>query len=304
MNSNLTKGMRGKEVEQLQQMLRDAGFFKYPTNTGYFGDITQKALQDFQKSRGLQVTGSLDTNTSNILSKEKGVQDFLKMTQGTQYGDIFQQLYNNNDPRIYSAVDSVNNPLNQGIFLGGGTVVTPEQLSKYESKISGEVDPYYKDRAAYDKVLYENQMQDINSSYGQSIDDLINSLSQEQQTQNENEGSSGTWSSSARQERLNSLANKYNSKFNSLANTTQGNINQANINREYNYGVGSYQDNPLLKYTAQLSQVGNPNISTVGTRYNPFGMNKGIIPTQQYATKKQKTNDLIQSQYYNPFSNI
>lgn len=304
MNTNLKLGMRGDDVINLQQMLRDAGFFKYPTNTGYFGEITQKALQDFQKSRGLQVTGVLDNNTSNILSKEKGVQDFVKMTQGTQYGDLFQQLYLNNDPRIYTAVDTINNPLNQGIFLGGGAVVTPEQLAKYEQIISNEVDPYYQDRANFDKAIYENQLGDINSSYQQSVDDLINSLNQDQTTQNENEGASGTWASSARQERLNSLANKYNAKFNALANTAQGNINQANINREYNYGAGSYQNNPLLRYTASLAQTGTPNLSTTTTKYNPFNPTSGIMQAQKSSSKKAKLIGLIQSQYYNSLENI
>ena len=78
MNNNLTKGMRGESVTQLQQMLRDAGFFNYPTNTGYFGDITEKALADYQKSRGLPVTGVYNNSMSTMLQKEKETQDFLK----------------------------------------------------------------------------------------------------------------------------------------------------------------------------------------------------------------------------------
>lgn len=304
MNNNLTKGMSGKQVEQLQQMLRDAGYFTYPTNTGYFGDITEKALNDFQKSRGLPVSGQFDSTTSDVLTQEKGAQDFLKMVKGTQYEDVFTQLYQNNDPRLYTAINSINNPLNQGIFLGGGTVVTPEQLAKYEKQISDEVDPYYQDRAAFDQSIYNQDVTSNEQDYRQTVDDLITSLGEDTETQNNNEGMSGTWSSSARQERLNSLANKYNSKFNAVGNSAIQNMNKLNTNREYNYGAGSYSNNPLLKYTANLSQTAAPNLSTTSSSYNPFGINKGIIPTQQYAAKKSKTNELIQGQYYNPFSNI
>jgi len=302
--NNLKKGANGKDVEQLQQMLRDAGYFTYPTNTGYFGDITEKALLDFQKARGIPASGQLDSSTSNILSKDKSAQDFIKSVKGTQYEDIFTQLYQNNDPRLYTAIDSVNNPLNQGIFLGGGTVVTPEQLAKYEKQVASEVDPYYQDRAAFDQSIYNQDVTGNQQDYQQTVDDLISSLGQDTETQNNNEGTAGTWASSARQERLNSLANKYNSKFNAASNSAIQNMNKLNTNREYNYGAGSYSSNPLLKYTASLSQTGSPNLSTTSTSYNPFGINKGIMPTQQYAAKKAKTNDLIQSQYYNPFSNI
>lgn len=305
MNTNLTKGMRGENVTQLQQMLRDAGFFTYPTNTGYFGDITEKALRDFQQSRGLPVTGQYDSSMSTTLQREREAQEFLKMTKGTAYEDVFNQLYQNNDPRLYSAIDSINNPVNQGVFMGGGTVISPDQLAKYENIVAKEVDPYYQDRAAFDTATYGQDVGDTESDYRQTIDELISSLGQDVDTQNANEGSAGTWASSARQERLNSLQNKYNQKLASAREGAQSALNKMNINRQYNYGVGSTNSNPLLRYTASIAQTGTPQISTTSSQYNPFSMvGKGVMPTQQYATKKAKTNELVQSQYYNPFANL
>lgn len=49
---DLMKGDRGVDVSNLQQLLKEKGFFKV-TPTGYFGSVTQKALSDFQKANNI-----------------------------------------------------------------------------------------------------------------------------------------------------------------------------------------------------------------------------------------------------------
>jgi len=58
----------GEDVAQLQQRLRELGYFTYPTNTGYFGEITQFSITQFQADHGLQVTGVVDRLTINALN--------------------------------------------------------------------------------------------------------------------------------------------------------------------------------------------------------------------------------------------
>lgn len=48
----LRVGSRSNEVKQLQQKLRELGFFTYPTNTGFFGGATRAAVVAFQKDQG------------------------------------------------------------------------------------------------------------------------------------------------------------------------------------------------------------------------------------------------------------
>ncbi len=50
----LRPGTRGGEVKQLQAKLRELGYFKYPTNTGFFGPATRAAVVAFQKAQGLK----------------------------------------------------------------------------------------------------------------------------------------------------------------------------------------------------------------------------------------------------------
>jgi len=66
----LRKGMRSQEVKNLQERLRDLGFFEHEP-TGFFGEITEEAVKKFQKSKNLEVDGIVGPNTWKMLfSKE------------------------------------------------------------------------------------------------------------------------------------------------------------------------------------------------------------------------------------------
>lgn len=50
----LRVGSKGEEVRALQAKLRELGYFKYPTDTGFFGGVTRSAVVAFQKAQGLK----------------------------------------------------------------------------------------------------------------------------------------------------------------------------------------------------------------------------------------------------------
>jgi Putative peptidoglycan binding domain len=56
-NAQLRSASKGQEVAQLQQRLRELGYFTYPENTGHFGEITHAAVTQFQADQNLPVTG-------------------------------------------------------------------------------------------------------------------------------------------------------------------------------------------------------------------------------------------------------
>ncbi|MCF6411158.1 peptidoglycan-binding protein [Pseudalkalibacillus salsuginis] len=65
----LKKQMWHEDVHILQEDLKELGFFDYDKTTGYFGDITQKGVEDFQKAYSLNPTGTLDKETAKVLDK-------------------------------------------------------------------------------------------------------------------------------------------------------------------------------------------------------------------------------------------
>ncbi len=61
-NKNLRAGMKGNDVLKLQKRLKELGIYKGPM-TGFFGNITKKAVKKYQKSVGLKSTGLVNAST-------------------------------------------------------------------------------------------------------------------------------------------------------------------------------------------------------------------------------------------------
>lgn len=62
----LRVGSSGSEVSDLQDALREKGFYNYKT-TGYFGSITLSAVREFQSSNGLECDGIVGNATRSKL---------------------------------------------------------------------------------------------------------------------------------------------------------------------------------------------------------------------------------------------
>ena len=63
----LTKGQDNQTVSNLQQLLRELNFFTYPTNTGYYGTITEEAVQAFQCKHNIICTGTPQTTGYGVV---------------------------------------------------------------------------------------------------------------------------------------------------------------------------------------------------------------------------------------------
>ncbi|KKI90335.1 hypothetical protein WQ54_20420 [Bacillus sp. SA1-12] len=53
----LSKGMAHSDVKELQEYLLAKGEFPYHTATGYYGEITEDAVREFQSEKSIQVDG-------------------------------------------------------------------------------------------------------------------------------------------------------------------------------------------------------------------------------------------------------
>lgn len=65
----LEPGLRGEDVAALQARLRLFGYFDYPVNTGYYGEQTRQAVEEFQRSRGIITTGLAGPLTIGALNE-------------------------------------------------------------------------------------------------------------------------------------------------------------------------------------------------------------------------------------------
>ena len=58
----------GADVSALQRVLKSAGFYTYPTITGYFGTRTEQALVAYQSAHGLDPVGYVGPKTCTLLN--------------------------------------------------------------------------------------------------------------------------------------------------------------------------------------------------------------------------------------------
>lgn len=66
----LKQGTTHADVQQLQTILKQKGYFKDAQTTTYFGPVTKQAVMDFQKANGLVVDGIVGKQTySKLLAK-------------------------------------------------------------------------------------------------------------------------------------------------------------------------------------------------------------------------------------------
>ncbi|ARK32478.1 C40 family peptidase [Halalkalibacter krulwichiae] len=69
-SSNLLRfGSSGRDVEQLQHKLKEQGYYKHSI-TGQYGRVTEAAVRDFQRAKGIQVDGIVGPQTLSQLLNE------------------------------------------------------------------------------------------------------------------------------------------------------------------------------------------------------------------------------------------
>jgi N-acetylmuramoyl-L-alanine amidase len=84
-HSLLKVGNQGYEVSELQQNLKDMGFFYGPV-TGYYGPITKRAVMDFQYKSNLSSDGVAGPATYSMLNE---VEKMARVIHGEARGESY-----------------------------------------------------------------------------------------------------------------------------------------------------------------------------------------------------------------------
>ncbi len=72
---SLAVGVQSGEVQHLQRVLRALGYFAHPSNTGYFGTVTEESVRKYQTAKNIHVTGMVDAATREKLNDDLGTYD-------------------------------------------------------------------------------------------------------------------------------------------------------------------------------------------------------------------------------------
>ncbi|MBP5426955.1 MAG: peptidoglycan-binding protein [Clostridiales bacterium] len=92
----LKKGMSGQEIGNLQNDLAVLGHYNYKV-TGYFGDITQRAVKDFQINQGLSADGIVGNVTRCRIEQMLG-----KAPSAPESGSYYKKSWFEGGNRVFS----------------------------------------------------------------------------------------------------------------------------------------------------------------------------------------------------------
>ncbi|TYR81233.1 endopeptidase [Priestia megaterium] len=187
-DQTLKQGMKHQDVKQLQQVLKNKGYFKGNTTT-YFGPLTANAVKAFQRKNGLATDGIVGKGTygklgikGKIKTNVKGVSGFNAakvINKGKQYmgvpyrwGGMSPSGFDCSGFLVYTFKNSVGIQLPRtvaGIYQQGKSVSSPK---------AGDIvffQTYKKGPSHAGIYLGNNQFLHSSSSKGVSISSLKDS---------------------------------------------------------------------------------------------------------------------------------
>ncbi|ANX11526.1 endopeptidase [Fictibacillus arsenicus] len=135
-DQTLEPGTTHADVQELQEILDNKGYFSYSKTTTYYGDYTTDAVKKFQEAKGITVDGIAGDETFKALgvdgeSNDSNIVEVAKKYEGTKYtwggetaeegfdcsgylNQVFDEAENIDLPRtvdeIYSEGTSVDEP--------------------------------------------------------------------------------------------------------------------------------------------------------------------------------------------------
>jgi hypothetical protein len=131
----------------------------------------------------------------------------------------------------------------------GAKPITPDLIPDsirqiYVNQAKEQLHPWFQNETNYGAKGVGNAMEQNQADYQNTIDQLNQGLETDTNKLNQTEGSSGTWASGARAERLASLANQYQNKYQGAYNSANANVQNALTSNEYKYGTDLVNGQP------------------------------------------------------------
>ena len=130
--STLREGSRGTEVTQLQNKLKEQGYFNDTNPTGYFGSITKNAVLKLQRDRNLSQDGIIGSQTNaalhegymqlrfgmrgaSVTNLQKGLKSLGMLTANTTgyYGTATENAVIAFEKQIGLPIDGIADPVMQ-----------------------------------------------------------------------------------------------------------------------------------------------------------------------------------------------
>lgn len=204
-------------------------------------------------------------NTSSITASSP--YDFSKMMQDPGFANFAYEIINYAKANKWEMVS----PQQRAAELWN----SPENMQKGIAERMDIINKYYQEQTDQEAKQAQAAKDYQSSDYYNTIEALNQGLEKDTSDLADTEGQSGTWASSARQERMNSLAGQYANKYSDAYNRAVYSAEKSGVENQKTLGYNPY--NPTFnKFNVQQ---GVKPVAAPGEvyRYNPFQQRFGSL---------------------------
>lgn len=305
---NLYTGARGTNVSQLQQILKQFGYYPGAVD-GVFGPQTKQAIRDFQTDNKISVDGIFGPITQAKLI------EFQQNPLKAQMNDPIVKEAMKQDPNLAQSLNALQqeggNRANmvatagelgkRGYYLGNGFTVSPEKMNTFYEAAKKELDPAFNEALQFYSGDFRSSLEKEKADYADKLAGAESKFTQDRRTLQNQQGQTNNVNSSRGAEARTGLVDTYNRGLSGMQRDTSYKLSDLARNYEKNLGSTAVKQ---FDFGMPTSSVGWWNGSQRGnaTGYNPMGGARGSL-NRQYESQIQNYGNQKAKEFYNPLYN-
>jgi len=307
-SGNLASGSRAPQVSQLQQLLKQFGYYQGPIDSVY-GPQTKDAVTMFQEDTGISKDGIFGPITQAKLLEWQAnplkaqLNDPIVKDAMAKDPNLAQSLYalQNEGGNRANFVAAAGEAGKKGYYLGGGFTAKPEMMQQLYDIAKKELDPVFNESLQFYANDFKSSLDKEKADYADKLAQAEGQFTNDRLDLQDQQGLTNNVNSSWGAKQRTGLVDNYNRGLEGMQRDTQYRL--SDLARNYENKLGTNDVNQF-NFKMPTSNVGWWTGADRGNTkaYKPMGNQQGSL-RQQYANQVETYGKQKAKEFYNPLYN-
>lgn len=302
---NLATGSRGSSVSQMQQILKQFGYYPGPID-GVFGPQTKSAIKTFQQDSGISNDGIFGPITQGKLIEWQNdplkahMNDPIVKDAMSKYPNLAQslnalQVEGGNRANMVATAAELGK---KGYYLGNGFTVDPQKMQTFYEAAKKELDPQFNEGLQFYSNDFQAALNKEKADYQDRLAASEAKFTQDRRSLQNDQGLTNNVNSSRGAEERTGLVDTYNRGLQGMQRDTSYKL--SDLARNYENKLGTNDVNQF-RTSLPTSNVGWWSGANRGSAqaFNPMGNQQGSL-REQYASQVEQYEKKKAQEFYNP----
>ena len=305
---NLATGARGPQVSQLQQLLKQFGYYPGDVDS-VFGPQTKEAVRMFQTDNKIATDGIFGPITQSKLLEWQAnplkaqINDPIVKDAMSKDPNLAQSLYalENEGGNRAALVAAAGEAGKKGYYLGAGFTAKPELMQQLYDIAKKELDPAFNEALQFYANDFRSSLEKEKADYQDALAKAEGQFVDDRFAMENDQAQRGVFKSTMGRDARKGLVENYNRGLEGLQRDTAYKL--SDIARNYENKLGT-SDVSKFNFKMPTSNVGWWTGAERGnTRaYRPMGNQQGGL-REQYASQIEQYGKQKAKEFYNPLYN-